>query len=267
VDQLFPSVQFSLSVPYSLQYIYKIQIKIYIAPNSLIKRDRGAKPIGLLPALESAGYYSLSPLDISTPFPILAPLSSLRSCRYCWYPARGSGKSCRFQQVGQPNGVLCWRLPKSRFLLCLTHSGGAVSCNYQFSNALERSTLDTLGSWFPWHKNSPRVQRRQQSMQGRSLRPIYSCKRTSNGCCNASSISRPVWAGVAGRLYCSLLKAVVPCQNKIILQNFRPEPPPSVNRPKIMLFQHGTTSKIILKNFMLFQCFILTWNRIWNEIR
>jgi len=51
-------------------------------------------------------------------------------------------------------------------------------------------------------------------------------------------------------------KAVVPCQNKIILKNFRPEPPPSVDRPKIILFQHGTTSKIILKNF------ILTWNHV-----
>jgi len=32
---------------------------------------------------------------------------------------------------------------------------------------------------------------------------------------------------------------VVPCQNKIILKNFRPEPPPSVDRrnPKIILFQ------------------------------
>jgi len=53
-------------------------------------------------------------------------------------------------------------------------------------------------------------------------------------------------------------KAVVPCQNKIILKNFRLEPPPSVDRTKIILFQHGATSKIILKNFMLFQCFILT---------
>jgi len=44
-------------------------------------------------------------------------------------------------------------------------------------------------------------------------------------------------------------KAVVPCQNTIILKNFRPEPPPSVDRPKIILFQHRTTSKIILKNF------------------
>jgi len=32
--------------------------------------------------------------------------------------------------------------------------------------------------------------------------------------------------------------------NKIILKNFRPEPPPSVNRPKIILFQHGTTSEM-----------------------
>jgi len=62
-----------------------------------------------------------------------------------------------------------------------------------------------------------------------------------------------------GRTRC---KAVVPCQNKIILNNFRPEPPPSVHRPKIILFQHGTTSKIISKNFRLFQCFILTWNHI-----
>jgi len=33
-------------------------------------------------------------------------------------------------------------------------------------------------------------------------------------------------------------------KNKIILKNFRPEMPPSVDRPKIILFQHGTTSKI-----------------------
>ena len=50
--------------------------------------------------------------------------------------------------------------------------------------------------------------------------------------------------------------------NKIILKNFRPDPPSSVDRPKIILFQHGTTSKIILKNFRLFQCFILTWNHV-----
>jgi len=62
-------------------------------------------------------------------------------------------------------------------------------------------------------------------------------------------------------------KAVVPCQNKIILKNFRPEPPPSVDRPKIIFFQHGTTSKIILKNFRLLQCFVLTWNHVWNEIK
>ena len=31
-------------------------------------------------------------------------------------------------------------------------------------------------------------------------------------------------------------KAVVPCQNKIILTNFRPQPPPSVDRPKIILY-------------------------------
>ena len=62
-------------------------------------------------------------------------------------------------------------------------------------------------------------------------------------------------------------KAVVPCQNKIILKNYRPEPPPSIDRPKIILFQHGTTSKIILKNFTPFQCFILTWNYVWNEIK
>jgi len=48
-----------------------------------------------------------------------------------------------------------------------------------------------------------------------------------------------------------LSKAVVLCQNKIILKNFRPEPPPSVDRPTIILFQHGTTSKIILKNFRI----------------
>ena len=42
-----------------------------------------------------------------------------------------------------------------------------------------------------------------------------------------------------------LRKAVVPCQNKIILMTFRPEPTPSVDRPKIILFQHETTSIII----------------------
>jgi len=31
---------------------------------------------------------------------------------------------------------------------------------------------------------------------------------------------------------------------KIILKNFRPYPPPSVDRPKIILFQHGTTSEM-----------------------
>jgi len=31
---------------------------------------------------------------------------------------------------------------------------------------------------------------------------------------------------------CRITKAVVPCQNKIILKNFRPEPPPLVDRPK-----------------------------------
>jgi len=39
-------------------------------------------------------------------------------------------------------------------------------------------------------------------------------------------------------------KGVVPYQNKIVLKNFRPEPPPSVDHPKIILFQHGTTSEI-----------------------
>jgi len=59
---------------------------------------------------------------------------------------------------------------------------------------------------------------------------------------------------------------VVQCQDKIILKNFRPEVPSSIAHPKIILFQHGTMSKIILKNFMLFQCFISTWNHVWNEI-
>ena len=67
---------------------------------------------------------------------------------------------------------------------------------------------------------------------------------------------------VAANLLKVCIEAVVPCQNKIILQNFRPEPPPSVDRPRIILFQHGTTSEIILKNFTLFQCFILTWNHV-----
>ena len=41
-------------------------------------------------------------------------------------------------------------------------------------------------------------------------------------------------------------------KNKIILKNFRPEPPPSVDRTKVILFQHGTTSKIILKNLVFY---------------
>jgi len=48
--------------------------------------------------------------------------------------------------------------------------------------------------------------------------------------------------GVSGRMV--KYKGVVPCWNKIILKNFRPEPPPSIDRPKIILFQHGTTSEI-----------------------
>jgi len=43
-------------------------------------------------------------------------------------------------------------------------------------------------------------------------------------------------------------KAVVPCQNKIILKNFRPEPPPSVDRLKIIISAWNHV-KIILKNF------------------
>jgi len=44
---------------------------------------------------------------------------------------------------------------------------------------------------------------------------------------------------------------IVPCQNKIILKNFRPEPPPSVDRPKTILFQHGTTSEMTWNNFSM----------------
>jgi len=46
-------------------------------------------------------------------------------------------------------------------------------------------------------------------------------------------------------------KAVVPCQNKIILKNFRPKPQPSVDRPKVILFQHGTTSEMKKNNFSM----------------
>jgi len=42
----------------------------------------------------------------------------------------------------------------------------------------------------------------------------------------------------------SIPKAMVPCQNSIILKNFRPELPRSVDRPKIFLFQTGTTSEM-----------------------
>jgi len=35
----------------------------------------------------------------------------------------------------------------------------------------------------------------------------------------------------------TLSQAAVPCYNKIILKNFRPEPPPSVDRAEIVLFQ------------------------------
>jgi len=45
-------------------------------------------------------------------------------------------------------------------------------------------------------------------------------------------------------MYVYTTSAVVPCQNKIILKNFTPEPPPSVDRPKIILFQHGTASEV-----------------------
>jgi len=56
--------------------------------------------------------------------------------------------------------------------------------------------------------------------------------------------------GALRTLRFTVTKAVVSCQNKIILKKFRPEPPPSVDRPKIILFQHGTTSKIrILRCF------------------
>jgi len=44
---------------------------------------------------------------------------------------------------------------------------------------------------------------------------------------------------------------VVPCKNKLILKNFRPEPPPSVDRSKIILFQHGTTSEMKQNNFSM----------------
>jgi len=54
---------------------------------------------------------------------------------------------------------------------------------------------------------------------------------------------------------------------KLFKRIFRPEPPPSVDRPKIILFQHGTTYKIILQDFRLFRCFILTRNHVWNEIK
>jgi len=74
-------------------------------------------------------------------------------------------------------------------------------------------------------------------------------------------LTRTVTNQIASRFPTST-EAVVPCQYKIILKNFRPEPPPTVDRPKIILFQHGTKSKIILKNFTLFRCFILTWNHV-----
>jgi len=45
---------------------------------------------------------------------------------------------------------------------------------------------------------------------------------------------------------------MVPCQNKIILKNLRPVVDrPKIIFPKIILLQHGTTSKIILKNFSI----------------
>ena len=38
--------------------------------------------------------------------------------------------------------------------------------------------------------------------------------------------------------------------------------------PNFFYFMHGSIkwNKIILKNFCNFQCFILTWNHVWNEI-
>jgi len=65
-------------------------------------------------------------------------------------------------------------------------------------------------------------------------------------------------------------KAVVPYQNKIILKHFRPEPPPSIDRANFFYFRRGSImkwNKIILKNFRMFQCFILTRNHVWNEIK
>jgi len=98
-------------------------------------------------------------------------------------------------------------------------------------------------------------------VMSRTGRPC--CARWNDGnqsidCCLTSSLSCVLNRNNA--VMQSALKAVVSCQNKIILKNFRPEPPPSVDRPKIILFQHGNTSKIILTNF------ILTWNHVWNEV-
>jgi len=73
--------------------------------------------------------------------------------------------------------------------------------------------------------------------------------------CQITPVTTISLSGHCGSLKCDILaygmscsldacKAVVPCQNKIILKNYRPEPPPSVDRPRIILFQHGTTSEM-----------------------
>jgi len=44
--------------------------------------------------------------------------------------------------------------------------------------------------------------------------------------------------------YIFTTEGVVPCKNKSILKNCRPEPPPSVDGPKIILFKQGTMSEM-----------------------
>jgi len=63
---------------------------------------------------------------------------------------------------------------------------------------------------------------------------------------------------------------VVPCYNKIILKNFIPEPQPSINHPTFFVSGVAPSQnkkKYILKNFEMFQCFILTRNRGLRQLR
>jgi len=52
--------------------------------------------------------------------------------------------------------------------------------------------------------------------------------------------------------------------NNFISKNFRPEPPPSVDRPKMILFQHGTRSEM-KENY--FKEFYFNMHGITSEVK